>query len=166
MKTLSPSIHLLAVAMAIAVLATSQPAAAQGLCGNYCHSGTCGWDRYTGYDESPGGSWQIGCTDTQHCDFCFSPSLISERSVDQRDVSDILRDAPAHEVRAMVMLYQDRLLIHPQRNILAIRGSDCDAELVTSVVFVSPERMALLEELGLPSLNDHLERTRTVAARQ
>ena len=66
----------------------------------------------------------------------------------------IVRDiesAPIDDLRRLVAMHSDRLLLHASRRLLAIRGSACSDD-VTAVAFLSPQATSALIDLAVRPL--------------
>ena len=86
------------------------------------------------------------------CDFSISDTGPGAEQILQR-----VSSASALELIVVVEENRDRLLLHPSRRLLVVRQeTSCNAKALGGLMTVSAERMAALEQLGIPSLEDFL----------
>ena len=101
------------------------------------------------------GSFDGACmlgTSCDDCDFSISDTGPAAEQILQR-----VSSASSLELIPVVEEHRDRLLLHPSRRLLVVRQeTSCNARALGGLMTVSAERMAALEELGIPSLKDFL----------
>ena len=146
----APALAVVAMAVtvtAVALAATPTPAAAQD-CGKECH--ICGPGEWGREGVTFGGSYEMGCTEGQLCGVC---GLKSVRDIAPSPLAIVrgIETAPFEDLRRLVEMHSDRLLLHESRRLLAIRGSAC-SEDVTAVVFLSSQATSRLARLGVRAL--------------
>ncbi len=83
------------------------------------------------------------------------------KSLGDADASEteILRaflDATPDQLPGVVAKYRERILLHHPRQLLAVRGSDCLADHVTAVTFLSKDRLEALRRFTITRLDDFL----------
>lgn len=131
----------------VALAATPTPAAAQD-CGKECH--ICGPGEWGREGVNFGGSYGVGCTGGELCGVCGLKS-VSDIAPSPLAIVQNIERAPIEDLRRLVSMHSDRLLLHEPRRLLAIRGSAC-GEDVTAVVFLSTQATSKLARIGVRAL--------------
>jgi len=97
----------------------------------------------------------IGCVPTDECWDCNDP-LVSEDGPTSAIILETVSSVPASELGdALTDDYRNRLLLHPSRNMLAVLDG-CSGRAVSAIVFLPPDKVGALGELGLRRLEDFL----------
>ena len=122
------------------------------VCGINCM--LCGpeeWGRQ-GWPASPRGGYAIFCTEGNACgENCGSIGPAEAGSPD-RELVEAIRSASSTELARLVEEHGSRLLLHEPRRLLAIRGTACATDVVTTVVFLSSAETKALVRLRLGRL--------------
>ena len=139
----------------LTLLVASPPAAhaqTEDECGGSCE--LCGFAKMEG---RPGGSGSFdgACMHGNTCADCdFS---ISDTGPGAEQILQWVSSVSWLELMSVVEEHRDRLLLHPSRRLLVVRQeTSCNAKALGGLMTVSAERMAALEQLGIPSLEDFL----------
>lgn len=151
----------LAKAALIAIVlapATPRTVSAQD-CGTNC--GGCGTGKKEGYDYHARGQYNMNCQDAiTGCASCpgggGSEMLVKDAAQAPGALLSTLRSVSLESLRQMAPTLRDRLVVHPTRNIVAVRGAACQSKSVVALAFLSRERMEILSRSGLPGLEDFL----------
>lgn len=155
----STSWFLVAAALAVALVGSPSGVAAQSGCGDNCLG--CGWELYEPTDPPATlpGKWENGCSDAQHCSFCSESPLVKTGPAKQERILTSIKTATSAQVRNLVNANRSTLLIHASRNLVVIRGNNCDVNAITAVMSVDPARIKLLQSMGVRSLEEFLDST-------
>lgn len=137
---------------AAGVLMAPSPAAAQD-CGLGC--ATCGsfpfryegfiWDEWADYDMVCANIYTSWCLDC--------PFSAAEGAIDQEAIGRAVLSAELYELGTLLTAYRDRLLVADDRNLVAIRGSECNPDALGVWLVVSSEKAAALRASGLTSFD-------------
>ena len=136
-----------ATATAVVLSASPTPAAAQD-CGKECH--ICGPSDWGSEGVTFGGSYDMGCTEGDLCGVC-GVKRVSDIAPSALAIVRDIENASIEDLRRLVAMHSDRLLLHASRRLLAIRGSACSDD-VTAVAFLSPQATSRLVRLGIRAL--------------
>jgi len=140
-----------AALVALTTAFTAAPASAQE-CGDDCVP--CGAiDSFIGVWTDGG----LAFLDTTQCSYGTGDCEGCYRTVgDQTPLgTEILRaveSASEADLAQLLDAYGDRLLFHPKRNVLAVRGTTCSTEALAAVLYVNGEKAAALRRLGVDLL--------------
>ena len=153
------------VVVGVAILFTGQidSLSAQLYCGINCMK--CGPDLKSrqGMGAHEEGAYYIYCApkETKFCDeeFCEQTVTMSASEVMPSEAAIVasLREMPLDQLSAFVSQHMSRLLVHEERGLLAVRGTGCRRSIVSTVVFLTPSRVAALAALGLEPLSGFLD---------
>lgn len=142
---------------------TPTPVAAQEPsddCGEECvRCGLFGWGR-EGEGLSEEGLYNMNCQDLQaSCDGCQgAQNLVGPSFLSASDLVSAVQGAPKGRLESLVSDHGARLLLNESRNLLVVKGTSCNEEALTAVLFLSEERTREFVRLGLTSIEEHLER--------
>ena len=137
------------------LVGTPPPAHAQTDCGTTCAS--CGTNKKEGRNWDVHGEWDMDCpmfggNACVSCDFS-----LADTGPGAEQILELMSSASSLELISVVDGNRGRLLLHPSRRLLVVRaGTSCNAKALGGLMTVSAERMAALEELGIPFLEDFL----------
>ena len=137
------------------LLIATPPAAHAQDCGSDCVP--CATTTKEGRIYTEQGGYDMDCpthggNTCVECDFSIADAGPAAEQILQR-----VSSASALELIVVVEENRDRLLLHPSRRLLVVRQeTSCNAKALGGLMTVSPERMAALEHLGIPSLEDFL----------
>jgi len=131
-------------------------------CGAYCLDcvGGPSPDWVYGGGAGHGAPYLSYCT-TGGCSRC-AVSLEKTRNERPEDVLSRLRAAPETEFNAIVRSSGNRLLVHREKSMVVVLGG-CDGKAVVGVTFLSPERIAYIEQQGALSLKAFVTSARAAA---
>jgi len=126
-------------------------------CGTKCKS--CPGNGYEGYMFSATtGHLNMQCfPNVPNCIVCGEPEARSYLSNDALHIAAILRKGT--RAFQLPLNVENRLLLSPRRQVVAIKGSPCDPEAIVAVLFVNRDQMSYLKTLGLPDLDRYLSRS-------
>lgn len=131
---------------------------AQGVdCGSYC--GPCLVLYWEGRTNNSQGHYNMNCTMSGECNQTGCPivELASEVPVAAEAIFEEIDGLPDSEIAGAIQRYQDRILIQVSRNLLLIRGTACNPDVITAVKFVTPTVTKALQAGGAVSLERFLE---------
>jgi hypothetical protein len=148
---------------AVLLVAAPATAKAQSLhdCAEYCSPCGAGWKEGTTHNAN--GEYVMSCHLTSEgCALC--PASLAG---DTRGTVDLakLTSMSLSALLASVGNMRERLLVYPERNMVALRGDRCAVNTVVAVVFLPKERVIALAKAGVPTLERFLaERTKSKAS--
>lgn len=126
-------------------------------CGRFCQTCAGNPNRWEGYFFDPASTYNMTCTTlSATCQRCMLS--VTDDSHSAADIAAMLQSAPLGKLDKLVTEYGDRLLLNPSRNVVAVLGNACNAQAVESVLFLRAEKSRTLEQLGVRSLEEFLER--------
>lgn len=124
-------------------------------CGEYC--GPCGAGSKEGWSHNENGEYNMNCKATDEgCPQCGGITMLVSDLPKEMDLLTALKSAPMASLRAAVGTLRDRLLVYPERNMIAVRGERCAANSIVAVAFLPADRVAALATSGLPRLENFL----------
>ena len=135
------------------------PALAQD-CGSSCQR--CMWLGREGVNHSEGSHNLMDCRLGSQCAPCSGGPppgedvSVSEAGVSETEILRALTSAARSELPQLLAEYGDRILLHTSRNLLAIRGSGCQAGHVTAVSFLDDAQMETLTRFPIRRLSEFL----------
>lgn len=117
-----------------------------------------------GMGAHPEGAYFIYCAseETTFCDEEFCEETVVTMSASEIAPTDgnivaAFREASLDELQAFVSQHQSRLLLHEGRRLLALLGTGCSRDVVTTVVFLNRAEVAALATMGLTELSGYLD---------
>ena len=149
------------LAVGLGMLATSPaPVLAQD-CGTSCQR--CMWFGREGVNHERGSHNRMDCRLGSDCGACTGGPTpggesVSEAGVSETEILLAVLSATPSEIPHLLAEYEDRILLHIPRKLLAIRGSGCQADHVTAVSFLSHAQIETLKRLSVPRLDEFLDR--------
>ena len=91
-----------------------------------------------------------------NCVGCDEPLASDSTNVTSGIILETVASVPVSELSdALTDDYRNRLLLHPSRSMLAVLD-ECDGHEVTAIVFLSPDKVRALGDLGLRGLEEFL----------
>jgi hypothetical protein len=124
-------------------------------CGEEC--GPCGQGKKEGMTWSAQGDYNMQClTMNGPCLKCGA-SLVSDVP-NVASILQVLGAGPLSSLPTAASKLRDRLLVHPARNLVALRGDGCAAQKIIAVAFLSPDRIAALAKGGAARLDEFIVR--------
>lgn len=124
-------------------------------CGTNCSG--CATGMKEGWSYHAKGDYNMDClTATTGCAQCGGEMLVKDAAQAPGALLSTLRSVSLESLRQMAPTLRDRLVVHPTRNIVAVRGEACQSKSVVALAFLSRERMEILSRSGLPGLEDLL----------
>lgn len=129
-------------------------------CGSSCQR--CMWFGREGVNYSQGSHNLMDCRLGSECSPCTGgpppgeEASVSEVGVSETEILLALTRATPSELPRLFAEYKDRILLHASRNLLAIRGSGCQASHVTAVSFLDDSQMETLTRFPVRRLNEFL----------
>ncbi|MGH7503093.1 MAG: hypothetical protein ACREL7_15310 [Longimicrobiales bacterium] len=147
--------HSFVVCVAVSVALTIPTWVQAQDCGRDCLP--CAGYGWEGSFFDPDGSEDMRCPQIlmEDCDKC-GINLVAAEDVDVADLISALRSQNSEQWASLVIQFRERLLLHPERRIVAVLGAGCSASRVDSVVFLEEETVDRLRVLGLRDLRDYL----------
>lgn len=142
--------------LVLAFFAPTQKAQAQGdwyTCGMRCEV-ICTLEQQWGRAAIDGTSnplamhYWMGCVAGSSCNSCGA----SSRGGDDSALAAALASSSATSIRALANANRPRILVSLRRNLLVIRGSDCNPDAFVAVSSVSRARARELVEMGIAEL--------------
>lgn len=100
--------------------------------------------------------WSFG-DDCNLCNDTTTTNGIAEVPPAASKIVRAITGAQSGQLDRVVEQYGNRMLIHPSRGLLAIRGLGCKAKNVTVVVFLTADEIKALQSLGVAHLDDFLD---------
>ena len=132
---------------------TAEPVAGQD-CADYCYP--CLITYHEGEQHNSNGSYDMNCTMAGECQTCLRLELVGEAPASAQIIFDAMEGLTPQEVASVVRKYGDRLLLQASRDLLIVRGTNCDPDVVAGVKFVSRETSAALAGLGVQPFEEYL----------
>ena len=125
-------------------------------CGSSC--GYCGPGKREGYTYTVNGDYNMDClTATTGCKKCGgAQTMVADAQPAPAALIRAIRTAPIGSLRQLTPELTARLLVHPARGMIAIRGEGCEAGSVVAVSFLERRRIELLARGGVVSLESFL----------
>lgn len=90
------------------------------------------------------------------CGECAGITMLVSDLPKGMDLLAALKSAPMASLQAAAGILRDRLLVYPERNMVAVRGERCAANSIVAVAFLPADRVAVLARSGLPRLEKFL----------
>lgn len=153
---LSRTIGKVAVSLvAITALGFSSARSQQPDCGLSCYS--CGgtW-AYEGRNFSQLGIYNMDCIPFVYGCLGCDPELVSDLSPNAAVLAPLLRSGSAQVLTDLVRKNRDRLLISTRRNLVVIRGTPCDPQALSNIIFVDKPTAMALTNLGVKTLEGYI----------
>lgn len=147
----------LGILVLLAALAFTAPAVSAQDCGSSCSA--CGLAGYEGRNHAAGGAYNMDCHALiPYCVACPPPKveMTAEHTFTAAKIIRELRVASGASIASLAARHGDRLLIVPERNLLVIKGTPCNADALASAVYIGSNTMNALVAAGVRSLADHL----------
>ena len=129
---------------------------AQADCGTNCRD--CATGKKEGYSYNSNGDYNMLCVSgTTGCQEagCGAATLVSD-APREGDLLAVVRSTPVDSLSALAGTLRERLLVFPERNMVALRGAHCAANSIVAVLFLPRARVAALAKSGLPHLKTFL----------
>jgi hypothetical protein len=171
LKTLLPEIAMLLLSCAFLA---PRSADAQD-CGHDCVTCIAGTG-YEGVHYEKGGAYDMTCTVlVQYCVAC-APQLpgdttenwpvnpdtrVSDAAPGAEAIVQLIQSTPPSRLKPWLGKFHNRILLVPDRNLVVVKGNGCDPEALTTVLFVSPEKVKKLGDLGVLTLREYLRNRRS-----
>jgi hypothetical protein len=140
------------------ISATPEQAIAQD-CGTNCND--CGAGRKEGSSYSASGNYWMACVPATNGCSTVGCGIITEMVRDAAPAPTVLlntlRSVSLDSLARLAPTLKGRLLLHPERSIVAVRGVACQAKAVAALAFLSHERIQILARSGLTGLETFLD---------
>jgi len=151
----------IAAAAVAALLHLAMPSTAMAVesedCGTQCASCFGGYEG-TGFKLR--GAYNMTCFfAVPYCVAC-APARAND-GVRSEALLAVLKSGSDADVRAVVLRNRGRLLFSPSRNLVVLRGTECDPEAFAAVAYLDAGRTQLLRQLQIPSLAGYASRAAT-----
>lgn len=148
-------IQVAVVAVLITLGTALTPNVMQGQdCGEYCLP--CGFFGYEGSSYQPDGAWDMGCRNfSSTCAPCGGGAGGGAEAQLTADISAAADSSP-EILDELIGRHSARLLVLPERGIVAIRGLDCNVDGISAIVFAHPRVTARLVAFGVERLDEYL----------
>lgn len=104
-----------------------------------------------------------GCHPVINCPSCISSSYSENRRVVAELVAAI-KAGSAADLEALVKKYRSRLVVHRQRNLLAVVAVGCEKNTIQSVLFLPTAKATTLAALGIQPMDEFLRQGVGLAA--
>ena len=152
-----------AVGLAVVASASAPSEASAQDCRQHCDD--CGsapnWYESTGEAEEFG--WGGACAHG-FCYLCEAPSpLVKGVPMEAEKILDAVRRGRPSDMKTIARDYGKFLLIQPERQLLVIKGLNCDPEGLGAVVPLSREKTDALRAAGVGNLAEFILRRANVA---
>lgn len=92
----------------------------------------------------------VGCPD------CEGTGLVKGAGPEATDILETVLAAELTGLPGVLDQYGDRLVLHPSRNLLAVRGANTCGQALRAVMFLPSEKAMALEQLGVRLMEDFL----------
>lgn len=84
---------------------------------------------------------------------------VSDIAASAEQIIEAISTSSGDELKAAANTYRDRLVLDAKRHLLGIRGMECGANSITTVIFLSEETTLKLQDFGVASLELFLSAT-------